>query len=182
MIRTINNSIRSLLFQAHLTPGYWVEALNVAVHILNILPSISIQNRIPFTLLFQKTPRYDHLKVFGCLCFPNLNHSNLQKLAPRSTPCLFLGYPALHRGYRCLDLKTNKIIISRHVFFDESVFPAAESRSSSSTYRFLQLDEEPSPIFKQILQTQPPNQMVIQTSPAQPTSSSHSSNSLARCN
>lgn len=40
MIRTINNSIRSLLFQAHLTPGYWVEALDVAVHVLNILPSI----------------------------------------------------------------------------------------------------------------------------------------------
>ncbi|GJV42362.1 ribonuclease H-like domain-containing protein [Tanacetum coccineum] len=30
---------------------------------------------------------------------------------------------AQHRGYRCLDLSTNKIIISRHVIFDEDQFP-----------------------------------------------------------
>lgn len=114
MIRTINNAIRSLLFQAHMAPTYWVEALHVAVHILNILPSVAIKSQIPFTLLFHKPPTYDHLKVFGCLCFPNLNHSHLHKLAPRSTPCLFLGYPTNHKGYRCLDLKTRKIIISRH--------------------------------------------------------------------
>lgn len=82
MIRTINNSIRCLLFQAHLSSSYWVEALHISVHILNILPSSSVQNRVPFSILFHKEPRYDHLKVFGCLCFPNLNYSNLHKLAP----------------------------------------------------------------------------------------------------
>ncbi|GJW61051.1 ribonuclease H-like domain-containing protein [Tanacetum coccineum] len=39
MIRTINNLIRTLLFQAHLPPNYWTEALNMAVYLLNILPS-----------------------------------------------------------------------------------------------------------------------------------------------
>nr|GFA81940.1 ribonuclease H-like domain-containing protein [Tanacetum cinerariifolium] len=37
--------------------------------------------------------------------------------------CVFLGYLAQHRGYRCLDLSTNKIIISCHVIFDEDQFP-----------------------------------------------------------
>ena len=152
MIRTINNAVRSLLFQAHLAPTYWVEALHVAVHILNILPSAAIQSQIPFTLLFHKAPRYDHLKVFGCLCFPNLNYSNLHKLAPRSTPCLFLGYPSNHKGYRCMDLKTNRIIISRHVCFDESIFPAATSKGTSATYHFLGAEDEPSPMFRNILQ------------------------------
>nr|GEU99600.1 hypothetical protein [Tanacetum cinerariifolium] len=44
------------------------------------------------------------------------------QLEPRSTPCIFLGYPTNHRGYRCLDISSNKIIISRHVRFDEDVF------------------------------------------------------------
>ena len=37
---------------------------------------------------------------------------------------MFLGYH--HKGYRCLDLATNRIILSRHVNFDESSFPFAE--------------------------------------------------------
>ncbi|KAG7560254.1 Ribonuclease H-like superfamily [Arabidopsis thaliana x Arabidopsis arenosa] len=174
IIRTINNAVRTLLFQARLPQSFWVEALHAAVHILNITPSKSIQNQIPHTLLFQKEPSYEHLRVFGCLCFPNLNHSNLPKLSPRSTPCLFLGYPSQHRGYRCMDLKTNKIIISRHVYFDEEKFPAADPKPQQDPYRFLEVSEEPSPQFQTILQapftTSPtqPNISRAQTRPTRP--------------
>ncbi|CAL9221762.1 unnamed protein product, partial [Arabidopsis halleri] len=152
MIRTINNAVRTLLFQARLPQSFWVEALHAAVHVLNITPSKAIQNQIPHTLLFRQKPTYEHLRVFGCLCFPNLNHSNLPKLSPRTTPCLFLGYPSQHRGYRCLVLKTNKIIISRHVFFDEDKFPGAVSSLPTNTYHFLEVTDDPSPLFQSILQ------------------------------
>ncbi|GJR23513.1 putative reverse transcriptase domain-containing protein [Tanacetum coccineum] len=36
------------------------------------------------------------------------------------TPCIFLGYPVYHRGFHCLNLETNKIILSRYVTFDET--------------------------------------------------------------
>ncbi|GJY78729.1 ribonuclease H-like domain-containing protein [Tanacetum coccineum] len=98
MLRTVNNLIRTLLFQAHIPPSYWVEALNMAAHLLNILPSTAINNEIPFTKLYNQTPTYEHLRVFGCLCYPHVDVSH--KLEPRSTPCIFLGYPANHRGYR----------------------------------------------------------------------------------
>nr|GEY82382.1 ribonuclease H-like domain-containing protein [Tanacetum cinerariifolium] len=136
MLRTINNLIHTLLFQAHIPPSYWVEALNMAAHILNILPSTAIHNEIPFTKLYNQTPTYEHLRVFGCLCYPHVDVSH--KLEPRFTPCIFLGYPANHRGYRCLDLASNKIIISRHVRFDEDVFPLENvTFSNKSTYDFL---------------------------------------------
>ncbi|GJT35660.1 ribonuclease H-like domain-containing protein [Tanacetum coccineum] len=64
MLRTINNLIRTLLFQAHIPPSYWVEALNMAAHLLNILPSTAINNEIPFTKLYNQTPTYEHLCVF----------------------------------------------------------------------------------------------------------------------
>lgn len=152
MIRTIKNTIRTLLFQARLAPTYWIEALHTAVHLLNILPSSTIQNKTPYSLLYQKQPTYSHLRTFGCLCFPNINHSHLHKLSARSTPCVFLGYPTNHKGYRCLDLKTRKIIISRHVIFDETIFPSAQTPSTpaKNTYTFLE-DTETSPVFKQIL-------------------------------
>ncbi|GKB27994.1 ribonuclease H-like domain-containing protein [Tanacetum coccineum] len=52
MLHTINNLIRTLLFQAHIPLSYWVEALNMAAHLLNILPSTATNNEIPFTTLY----------------------------------------------------------------------------------------------------------------------------------
>ena len=43
---------------------------------------------------------------------------------------VFLGYSSEHKGYRCLDLHSNRIIVSRHVIFDETVFPFADMSSS----------------------------------------------------
>ncbi|GJU47311.1 ribonuclease H-like domain-containing protein [Tanacetum coccineum] len=136
MLCTINNLIRTLLFQAHIPLSYWVEALNMAAHLLNILPSTAINNEIPFTKLYNQTPTYEHMRVFGCLCYPYIDVSH--KLEPRSTPCIFLGYPANHRGYRCLDLASKKNIISRYVLFDEDVFPFGNVTSfNKPTYDFL---------------------------------------------
>ncbi|GJZ06490.1 ribonuclease H-like domain-containing protein [Tanacetum coccineum] len=136
MLRIINNLIRTLLFQAHIPPSYWVEALNMAAYLLNISPSTVINNEIPFTKFYNQTPTYEHLRVFGCLCYTHVDVAH--KLEPRSTPCIFLGYLANHRGYRCLELSSNKIIISRHVRFDEDVFPFETVTSSTRpSYDFL---------------------------------------------
>lgn len=60
-------------------------------------------------------------------------------LAPRSTKCIFLGYPQDHKGYRCLDLHSNKIITSHHVVFDELTFPlASQSSIAPASYSFFE--------------------------------------------
>lgn len=120
MLRTINNSICSFLFQAHMSPTYWVEALHMTTYLLNILPSTSIQNSTPHFRLFQNHPIYTHFCVFGSLCYPHL--TTPRKLFPRSSPYVFIDYPSNHHGYWCLDLSSCKIIISRHVTFDENTF------------------------------------------------------------
>jgi hypothetical protein len=38
---------------------------------------------------------------------------------------MFISYPSEHKGYRCVDLATNKVITSHHVLFDEFTFPLA---------------------------------------------------------
>jgi hypothetical protein len=54
------------------------------------------------------------------------------ELNPHSTH-VFLGYLDECKGYQCLDLSTNCIIISNHVMFDESSFPFFEHSSLPST-------------------------------------------------
>uniref|UniRef100_A0A0A9AQB4 Integrase catalytic domain-containing protein n=1 Tax=Arundo donax TaxID=35708 RepID=A0A0A9AQB4_ARUDO len=146
-IRSLNNVVRSLLFQACLPPRYWVEALNTATMLLNILPTKTLRSRTPHEALLGSPPAYDHLRVFGCRCYPNLSATAVHKLAPRSTSCVFLGYSAHHKGYRCLDIDSNKII-SRHVIFDESSFPFAEQSSppSPAEFEFLDTFTNPAPV------------------------------------
>ena len=38
-------------------------------------------------------------------------------------PCLFLGYSTTQSAYKCMDLNSSRIYLSRHVVFDESHFP-----------------------------------------------------------
>ncbi|KAL8128591.1 hypothetical protein V2J09_017746 [Rumex salicifolius] len=98
MIRTITNTVRTLLFHGHLPPRFWVEALHTTVYLLNITPTTTLALRTPHQALFHQLPTYTHLRVFGCLCYPNLTATTAHKLEPRTRPCVFLGYALQHRG------------------------------------------------------------------------------------
>jgi hypothetical protein len=115
IIRSVNNVILTLLIQA--------------TYLLNRLPTMAIQAACPHLAMFGSVPSYEHLRVFGCTCYPNTTATAPHKLSPRSTRCVFLGYSADHKGYRCLDLSTNRLVVSRHVVFDEDSFPLAASPS-----------------------------------------------------
>jgi len=118
----------------------------MATYLLNILPNKQLALQTPTTILYQKLPLYSHLKVFGCLCYPLIPSTTRYKLKPRSSPCVFLGYPSNHRGYKCLELPSRKIIISRHVTFDENVFPFSTSPAPASLcYEFLNTSNDPFP-------------------------------------
>jgi hypothetical protein len=110
-------------------PSHWAEALHIATLLLNILPTKTLDFSTLHFALFGSAPSYDNLCVFGCKCYPNLSTTAPHKIALRSTLCIFLGYSAHHKGYRCLDPTSNRIIISRHVLFDETAFPFAEHTS-----------------------------------------------------
>ena len=87
VIHSTNDIIRSLLFQASMPPSYWVEALGVATNLLNILPTKTLGFATPHFALHRVSPTYNHLRVFGCACYPNLAATAVHKLAPRSTLC-----------------------------------------------------------------------------------------------
>jgi hypothetical protein len=90
---------------------------------------MAIQTACPHLTLFGSVPSYKHLRIFGCTCYPNMTATASHKLSPRSTRCVFLGYSTDHKGYRYLDLSANRLIVSRHVVFDEDNFPLAASPS-----------------------------------------------------
>lgn len=122
-IRTLNNCICSLLCHAGMPGAFWVEALSTATHLLNHRSCQTSRSTTPFQLLLGTAPDYSYLRVFGCLCFPNQAATAAHKLSPDLTPCALLGYLVDHRGYRCLDLHSRRVITSWHIVFDETQFP-----------------------------------------------------------
>ncbi|KAI3674945.1 hypothetical protein L2E82_51782 [Cichorium intybus] len=101
-IHTINNMVRTLLSHASLPTSFWHHALQMTTYLLNILPHKTKQYFTPTSLLYHKHPTYDHLKVFGCLCFPLTPSTSINKLQNRSSPCVFLDAtlpPNCHASY-----------------------------------------------------------------------------------
>lgn len=63
-----------------------------------------------------------HIKNFTTK-FPITIPYNAHKTDFHSKPCIFLRYNASHKGYLCFHQPTSRIYISRHVVFNEEVFP-----------------------------------------------------------
>lgn len=126
---------RSLRFQSGLPIKLWGECILAATYIINRLPSPILDHKTPFECLYDKTPDYFVLKVFGCLCYVSIHDNN--KFSPRAIKHVFLGYPLDHKGYKLFNLETKQIFISRHVVFDETIFPyLIDTHTSTSCYSF----------------------------------------------
>lgn len=108
---------RCLKFEASLPTKFWGECVLTAAYIINRLPSIVVDHKTPFEILFGRKPDYTHMKFFGCLVYTRNTETQGDKFEVRGRPRVFVGYPQGQKGYRVYDLETNKIIFSRDINF-----------------------------------------------------------------
>lgn len=173
ILHTINNCLRTLLLHCAAPLAFWAEALSTATFLLNRRPCRATASTTPHQLLFGTPPSYDDLRVFGCRCYPNTTATAAHKLSARSAVCAFIGYPADHRGYRCYDLASGRVITSRHVLFDEHSFPFKEAivcPSSAPSQQLSSTDFPPGallPCYPRALPPQPPRARTAHPVPAQ---------------
>ena len=97
-----------------------------ATYLINLLPSKVINYQTPVERHLHEQPDYKSLRVFGYAVWPNLWPFNTRKLAFCSIKCVFLGYSAMHKGFKCLEPSIGRVYISRDVVFDESIFPFSQ--------------------------------------------------------
>ncbi|KAK2988714.1 hypothetical protein RJ640_020979 [Escallonia rubra] len=123
---------RALRFQAHLPIQFWGACILTVVYLINRMPLSVLQNKTTYEVLVGKTPSYDHIRSFGCLCYGHVNRKPRDKFAARSKPGIFVGYPNGQKGYRIFDLEDKCIYISRDVTFYEEHFPFQASKPIQS--------------------------------------------------
>ena len=123
----------TMLAHASMPLSYWAETFHTSVYLINRLPSHVLGFVSPYQCLFNRAPNYEFLKTFGCVCFPYLRPYNQNKLQLRSTKCVFLGYALNQHGYRCLDVSSGRVFLSKHVVFDELAFPFKDDDTLRAT-------------------------------------------------
>ncbi|KAI3664859.1 hypothetical protein L6452_43468 [Arctium lappa] len=101
--RHILDTVRTLLISAKCPERFWGEAAFTAVYTINRHPTPILKNKSPYEALYDISPAYELLKVWGSACFVQLQPHEHTKLEPRSRLCCFLGYSIEHKGYRCWD-------------------------------------------------------------------------------
>ena len=73
---------RTLLLHANVLVRHWGDAVLTVYFLINRMPSSSIKNKIPYSILFPKEPLF-HVdpRIFGCTCFVHNLSPGLDKLA-----------------------------------------------------------------------------------------------------
>lgn len=118
--RTIVERTKCLLHEADLSKCYWAEAMNMAVYLINRSPSANLKNQTPEEVWSGKKVDLSNLKTFGCPVMVHIPSEKRTKLDPKSRKMIFVGYDLNVKGYRCADMNTRKVMVSRDVKFIES--------------------------------------------------------------
>ncbi|CAH9113366.1 unnamed protein product [Cuscuta europaea] len=119
MNRTLMERVRCLLSHAGLPSSFWGEALNTAVHVINLTLCVPLSFDVPDRVWSGKDVSYRHLRVFGCKAFVHIPKDERSKFDVKSKPCVFLGYGQDEFGYRLYDPVHKKLIRSQDVVFVE---------------------------------------------------------------
>ncbi|KAH9725530.1 protein kinase domain-containing protein [Citrus sinensis] len=82
--RHILEVARDLRFQAYLPLKFWGECVLTATYLINRLPTPLLSGKTPHEVLLKSKPSYDHLRVFGCLCYAQNLSPKKHKFAPRA--------------------------------------------------------------------------------------------------
>ncbi|XP_031265563.1 uncharacterized protein LOC116123984 [Pistacia vera] len=186
---------RALKFQSNIRNHLWGYCVQIAVYLINRFPSSVLKDISPFERFFGHPPSLDHIKVFSCLAYATILTPK-DKLSPRSTPCVFLGYSLTQNGYFLYDISSHKSFVTRDVLFHETIFPFTWSTSPSSPFPFdpefldielpsttttptVPLSVDLLPVVQHAEPTGPPSPS-INSSPPQPSIPLRKSNRLTR--
>jgi transposase InsO family protein len=114
--RTLVEAARTMMNDAKLPMYLWAEAVDTANHVQNRLVNRETL-KSPFEILFNKKPRYEQLRRFGCDAYVKIPDEKRRKLNNKATMMKFVGYDEQSKGFRLFDGR--KIVISREVTFVE---------------------------------------------------------------
>ncbi|GJR78354.1 retrovirus-related pol polyprotein from transposon TNT 1-94 [Tanacetum coccineum] len=130
---TLVKTARTMLIYAKASLFLWAEAVTTACYTQNRSIIRRRHGKTPYELLHDRKPDLSYLHVFGALCYPTNDSENLGKLQAKVDIGIFIGYAPKKKAYRIYNRRTQNIIETIHVNFDELTAMASEQSNLGPT-------------------------------------------------
>ena len=131
--QTIINGAEAMWHHAGLSHGFWIYAVKAKIHAYNVTLIKQADYKTPKELWSGEKLNISHLRVFGCLAWVHILKRRRHKLEPKSQDMIFVRYKPGSKGYQFWDAAHRHFKISCDVKFEETWFPAKESKLAPSS-------------------------------------------------
>ena len=151
--RTVVETARRFLIESKLPKSYWLQAVDTAVYVRNLVKRDANDER-SYEKIWGRKPKTEHLKVFGCLAYVQNRKGEKSKFDPKARKHVFLGYDSNSTAYLLQDIETRKLTRARNVIFNEKkvVGFTTELREEENDLLFdVTFDDEIEPDDKKII-------------------------------
>ncbi|GJX20301.1 retrovirus-related pol polyprotein from transposon TNT 1-94 [Tanacetum coccineum] len=135
--RTLVEAARTMLIFSKAPLFLWAEAINTACYTQNHSLIRLRYNKTPYELMHDKKPDLSFLHVFGSLCYPTNDSEDLGKLNAKADIGIFVGYAPAKKAFRIYNRRTQKIMETIHVTFDELTAMASEQFGLGPVLQFM---------------------------------------------
>nr|GEV14473.1 retrovirus-related Pol polyprotein from transposon TNT 1-94 [Tanacetum cinerariifolium] len=135
--QTLIEAARIMLIFSKAPLFLWAEAINTACYTQNRSLIRLRYNKNPYELLQDKKPDLSFFHVFGALCYPTNDTDDMGKLDAKADIGIFVGYAPANEAFIIYNIRTQKIIETIHVTFDELIVMASKQFSSGLGLHFM---------------------------------------------
>ena len=104
---------------------FWTTAFSTACVLRNVLhtPVCGPSGGSPYTTVHGTAPDLPVLRIYGCAAYVTLPLADQRKFEPKARRMVFLGYSQNSPGYIVYNPDSGRLLVTRHVQFNESSFP-----------------------------------------------------------
>ncbi|GJS95852.1 retrovirus-related pol polyprotein from transposon TNT 1-94 [Tanacetum coccineum] len=117
--RTLVEAARTMFSASKLPLFFWAEAIATACYTQNRSIIIPTHEKTAYHIINDRKPLIKHLHIFGCTCYLTRYGENLDKMKEKRDLCILVGYSTQSKGYRVYNKRTQLIVESIHLRFDE---------------------------------------------------------------
>ncbi|KAJ9546442.1 hypothetical protein OSB04_018985 [Centaurea solstitialis] len=118
--RTLVEAARTMLNASGLSLTFWAEAVSAACFTQNRSLVVKRFEKTPYQLLHNKRPNVKFFHVFGCKCYVLNDREPIGKFNPKGDDVIFLGYSWDSAAYRVYVLRSQILVVSTNVRFDDN--------------------------------------------------------------